>query len=48
MAFNDNNTDHVYTLKRNLLLTWACELNLGDCVEKSRETFDEYKNNNVR
>lgn len=43
VSFDDASTDHVFTLKRNLLLTWACEFNVGDCVSKSLEAFDNYK-----
>lgn len=48
VPFSDNNTDHLFTLKRNLLLTWACELNIGDCVSRAQEAFEKYKTEGVR
>lgn len=47
VPFNSTNTDHIFTLERSLVLTWACELNVGDCVSKSLEAFDKLKTNSV-
>lgn len=40
--------DQIYTLKKVLILDWACKLEIGDCVSNAQETFAYYKNNSVR
>lgn len=44
----NNDDDQIYTLKRSLILEWACRLEIGDCVSKAQESFANYKNNGAR
>lgn len=44
VPFNDNrNNDQIYSLKKNLALTWACRLELGTCVEDALNAFEAYQ-----
>lgn len=44
VPFNDNrNDDQIYSLKKNLALTWACRLQLGTCVEDALSAFESYR-----
>lgn len=40
--------DQIYTLKKALVLSWACKFEIGDCVSKSIEAFSDYQYNDVR
>lgn len=49
VSFDENkDDDQIYTLKRSLVLSWACRYQVGDCVEKSQEAFSNYLQNGVR
>lgn len=49
VSFDENkDDDQIYTLKRSLVLSWACRFQVGDCVEKSIEAFENYLQNGVR
>ena len=39
--------DQIYTFNRVQIITWACRLNLPDCVNKAVEAFKNYKDTNV-
>lgn len=44
VPFNDNrDDDQIYSLKKNLALTWACRLELGTCVEDALSAFEAYR-----
>lgn len=44
VPFNDNrDDDQIYSLKKNLALTWACRLQLGTCVEDAFSAFEAYR-----
>lgn len=38
-----NNENQLTTYHRVNVLNWACKLNHGDCVSKSRALFDAFK-----
>lgn len=45
VPFNVNDNDnHIYSLKKNLVLTWACRLQLGTCVQDALDAFESYRN----
>lgn len=44
VPFADNrDDDQIYSLKKNLALTWACRLEFGTCVEDAVSAFEEYR-----
>lgn len=44
VPFYDNrDDDQIYSLKKNLALTWACRLELGTCVEDALSAFEAYR-----
>lgn len=49
VSFDENkDDDQIYTLKRALVLTWACRFQVGDCVQKSQDAFNDLVQNGVK
>jgi hypothetical protein len=39
-----NDDDQIYTHKRVLAVTWACNLEVKDCIDNSLAAFGTYRN----
>ncbi|XP_017772729.1 PREDICTED: uncharacterized protein LOC108559870 [Nicrophorus vespilloides] len=35
-------SEHIRKLKKTLVMQWACEINMGDCVKTSKDDFKKY------
>ena len=46
LGFEENKNDtQVTLLHRVSIVTWACRLDLGDCVKNATDIFSEYEEN---
>ncbi|XP_057660385.1 glutamyl aminopeptidase-like [Diorhabda carinulata] len=48
MSFGNDNSEHIYIIKRNLILRNACRFGHADCSSNSVSLFQSWKNNGIK
>lgn len=48
VSFDEVASNHVDSLKQELTMQWACELENEKCIEMSKKKFALYRDNNTQ